>query len=285
MSKRQCYALPPMQDLFAFFLRFGGLFTFVVLESVCALLIVRYNDSQREIWLHSASLASGTVAERVDEWSDFVSLREVADSLAAENARLRLELLLQPSAIPDSVAKNYVDSSFALVPVRVVRNSVGRTNNTLTIDRGSRDGVHTRMGVISGRSIVGVTRNVGERYSEVLSLLHSESRISAALRQAGYFGILRWHGDDPREVFLEEIPRHAELTMGDTVQTSGFSAIFPRGLQVGIVDTFWLDPGSDFYDVRVRLGHDPSRLDYGYLVRRFDESPRLTFENATADVR
>lgn len=274
-----------MQDLLAFFLRFGGLFTFVVLETVCALLIVRYNDSQRAIWLHSGSLLSGTVAKNVDAWSDFVSLREVADSLAAENARLRLQLLLQPAALPDSVARVRVDSGYTLVPVRVVRNSVALANNTLTIDRGTADGVTARMGVISGRSLIGVTRNVGTHYAEVMSLLHSESRISAALRRAGYFGILRWRGADPREVFLEEIPRHARLSVGDTVRTSGYSAIFPGGLSVGVVDTFWLRPGSDFYDVRVRLGHDPARLDYGYLVRPDADAPRITFENAQADVR
>jgi len=274
-----------MQDLLAFFLRFGGVFTFVVLEAICALLIVRYNDSQRAIWLHSGNQISGAFASKVDEWTDFVSLREVADSLAAENARLRLQILLQPEGLPDSVQAARIDSSFVLVPTRVVRNSVAMANNTLTIDRGSKDGVKARQGVISGRSIIGVTRSVGNRYSEVLSLLHSESQISATLVNAGYYGVLRWGGIEPRKMTLAEIPRHARLTVGDSVMTSGFSAIFPKGLHIGRVDTFWLEPGSDFYEVRVALAHDPANLDYGYIVRRDENAARVLFEEQTSNVQ
>ena len=267
-----------MQDLLAFFLRFGGVFTFLVMEAICALLIVRYNDSQRAIWLHSGNQISGSVAAKVDAWSDFISLREVADSLAAENARLRLQILLQPEGLPDSVQVTRIDSNFTLLPTRVVRNSVALANNTLTIDRGSNQGVLARQGVISGRSIIGVTRSVGNDYSEVLSLLHSESQISATLVKAGYYGVLRWGGVKPRKMKLEEVPRHAVLTIGDSVVTSGFSAIFPKGLNIGRVDTFWLEPGSDFYEVRVDLSHDPANLDYGYIVRRDEDSPRVLFE-------
>jgi len=274
-----------MQDLLAFFLRFGGAFTFVVLEAICALLIVRYNDSHREIWLHSGNRIVGSVAAKVDAWSDFVSLREVADSLAAENARLRLKILLQPEELPDSVLVARVDSSFTLLPTRIVRNSVALANNTLTVNLGSEQGVTPRQGVISGRSIIGVTRSVGDQYSEVLSLLHSESQVSATLVHAGYYGVLRWEGMEPREMTLEEIPRHARLSIGDSVVTSGFSAIFPKGLAIGRVDTFWLEPGNDFYEVRVLLAHDPANLDYGYIIRRQPDSPRVLFEEQTTNVQ
>ena len=267
-----------MQELLAFVARFGGVFAFLFLEAVCAVLLVRYNDDQRAIWLNTANVYSGGFARQRDDLNDFLVLREVADSLAAENARLRLQLLLQPSLRPDSARLQPADSSFTLLPTRVVRNSVMRANNTLTIDRGAADGVLPRQGVVSGTSIVGVTRAVGEHYAEVMSVLHNQSRISAALQEAGYFGVLRWRGPGVRHVFLDEVPRHAELVVGDTVRTSGYSASFPRGLVVGTVDTFWRQPGADFYDVRVRLGHDPTKIDYAYVVRRAPEDERLRFE-------
>ncbi len=273
-----------MQELLAFVVRFGGVFTFVILESVCALLIVRYNDAQRAIWLHSSNQWSGSLETRRDQFNDFLVLREVADSLAAENGRLRLQLLLQPNVLPDSAQLAPTDSSYTLVPTRVVRNSVMRANNTLTIDRGSADGVLPRQGVVSGGSVVGVTRAVGEHYAEVMSLLHRQSRISAALQRAGYFGVLTWRGLDPQAVFLDEVPRHAELIAGDTVITSGYSAMFPRGIVVGTVDTFWLRPGSDFYDIRVHLGHDPTKIDYAYIIRRRPDDERVRFEESIGDV-
>ena len=274
-----------MQELFAFIFRFGGLVAFVVLESICAWMIVKYNHSQREIWLHSSSSWAGRIAERRDQLEDFLVLRDVADSLAADNARLRLQLLLQPNALPDSVQLVPVDSSYTLVPCRVVRNSVMNANNTLTIDRGASDGILPRQGVVSGGSIVGVTRAVSEHYTEVMSLLHSQSRISAAMLRSGYFGVLSWPGRNAREVMLEEVPRHAELIKGDSVITSGYSAMFPRGIFVGIVDSFWLQRGSDFYQIRVRLGHDPARLDYAYIIRRRPDDERVRFEELNVDVQ
>ena len=274
-----------MQDLIAFLLRFGGLFTFVALECVCALLIVRHNDPQRQIWLHSANQWSASWAERRDALQDFVDLRSVADSLAAENARLRLQLLLQPNTLLDSVVLVPADSSYTLVPTRVIRNSVMRANNTLTIDRGMAQGILPRQGVITGRSVLGITRNVGEHYAEVISLLHSESRLSASLQRSGYFGVLVWRGDDPREHYLEEVPRHASLSKGDTVITSGYSAMFPRGIYIGRVDSFWVRPGSDFYDIRVVLGHDPANIDYAYVIRRAADAERVIFEEQLPDAR
>lgn len=269
-----------MQELLAFVARFGGVFTFLVLESICAVLLVRYNDDQRAIWLNTANVYAGGVARQRDDLNDFLILREVADSLAAENARLRLQLLLRPTELPDSVQVAPADSTYTLLPARVVRNSVMRANNTLTIDRGAAHGVRPRQGVVSGTSVVGVTRAVGEHYAEVMSLLHNQSRVSAALQRAGYFGVLSWRGPDVRHVFLDEVPRHAELVVGDTVITSGYSATFPRGLVVGTVDTFWRQPGADFYDVRVRLGHDPTKIDYAYVVRRAADDERAGFEQA-----
>ena len=271
-----------MQELVAFVIRFGGVFTFLFLESVCAVLLVRYNDDQRAIWLNTANVYAGGIERQRDDLNDFLVLREVADSLAAENARLRLQLLLQPNVLPDSAVLAPTDSSYTLLPTRVVRNSVMRANNTLTIDRGHADGVAPRQGVVSGGSLVGVTRAVGEHYAEVMSLLHNQSRISAALSRAGYFGVLSWRGPGTQHVFLDEVPRHAQLLKGDTVITSGYSATFPRGIAVGTVDTFWLRPGSDFYDVRVRLGHDPTKLDYAYVVRRNPEDERGAFEDNLA---
>lgn len=272
-----------MQELIAFFLRFGGFITFLVLEFICGFMVVRYNDSQRSIWLHSGNTISGAISEQASEFNEFVSLREVADSLAAENARLRLQLLLQPHAIPDSVTLEPVDSSYTLIASRVVRNSTQLINNTLTINLGSKAGVNSRQGVISDRSIVGITRGIGSEYSEVISLLHSESKISAMLNTAGYYGVLTWKGKNLRHVHLNEIPRHAKIEVGDSVITSGYSSIFPKGLPIGVIDTFWLQSGNDFYDIKVRLHHDPAKLSYIYIINKEPSSGLSKFEEELAN--
>ena len=50
---------------------------------------------------------------------------------------------------------------------------------------------------------------------------------------SSYFGTLSWNGRNARFANLDELPRHVEFEKGDTIVTSGYSAIFPSGVVVG----------------------------------------------------
>ncbi|HHS95310.1 MAG TPA: rod shape-determining protein MreC, partial [Phaeodactylibacter sp.] len=53
---------------------------------------------------------------------------------------------------------------------------------------------------------------------------------------------------------------------GDTIQTSGYSDMFPRGIVVGTVDSTWIDAGSHIWGIKVKLINDLRRIDYVYVV-------------------
>ena len=52
---------------------------------------------------------------------------------------------------------------------------------------------------------------------------------------------------------LEEIPPYVSISRGDTVVTSGFSAIFPEGIMVGTVDQYDVAPDANFLQLKIRL--------------------------------
>ena len=81
----------------------------------------------------------------------------------------------------------------------------------------------------------GIVYLTSPHYAIVMPLLNSKSNISCCLRGTDYFGYLRWDGRHPLYASLGDIPRHARLKEGMTVETSGFSAVFPAGLFVGKV--------------------------------------------------
>ena len=99
-----------------------------------------------------------------------------------------------------------------------------------------------------------------------MSILHRQSQVSCTIKHSAFFGNLKWIGLDPSIVFLEDIPKHAEVVVGDTIQTSGYSRHFPVGLDVGKVKDISLSQGSNSYTIQVQLFNDMNNLEVVYVL-------------------
>jgi rod shape-determining protein MreC len=265
-----------------FLLRYGNFFLFAILE-IFALYLVTHNKKQNEIYQSSANRITGFFYDNFSSVQKYLSVQELADSLAKENAELRTQLEsskyviveergsvrfpLDTSTIrPDTAQKKDVLQLFTYVAAEVVKNSIARQDNYLTINRGSNHGVKQSMGVISPDGVVGIVTNVTPHYSQVMSMLSKRASISALIKRSRFFGPLVWRGTNPRYMTLEGIPKHAEVVKGDTIMTSGFSEIFPGELKIGRVSDYRIENGSNFYTIDVELWNDLSTLRYVYVV-------------------
>ena len=266
-----------MNNLLLFVIRYSAFLLFLLLEIISLFLIVKYNKDQRSIFINSSSIISGKLYNVADKAYEYNNLRSVADSLAAENARLKTDLYnLQRTFdhLPDGTQP--LDSCllepFRLIPARVINNSINQRNNHFTIDRGVGDGIRKGMGVISPNGIAGIIDEVGTQYSTAISILHSAARISASIRRNQFFGSLVWKEIDPTHMILEAIPRQADIQIGDTIVTSGYSFIYPKGIFIGTVEKYWTEGGSNYYTIEVKLHEDIARLDRVYVVEYREES-------------
>lgn len=160
----------------------------------------------------------------------------------------------------------------------VINNSISRPFNYITVNKGSRDGIRPELGVIDRNGVVGIVSNVGPGSSRVISLLNPHFRLSCKLKSTDYFGSLVWDGLAPDEALLEELPRHTNFAPGDTVVTSGYSAVFPAGLPVGVVMENESDRNQNFFTLRVRLLADFTTLGNVQVVinNRAEELRALT---------
>ena len=246
-------------------------------------LVVQYNWRQQEIYVSSANEWSGTLFEQYDGVVKYTHLSGVSDSLAKENAALRSQLrnaqfektLLRDTA---SVQQDSFLQQYSFLAAKVVNNSVANNNNFITINRGSSSGVKVGMGVIGSNGVVGIVRGVSANFAQIMSILHKQTRISAGLKRNKYFGSLMWRGSDPRYATLEDIPKHAEVKAGDTVQTSGLSTLFPGSIMVGTVESLKNKSGSNFYSINVELSCDMGNLQYVYVVENLLQKERLALE-------
>ena len=252
-----------MQNLLQFLFRNGVVLLFLLLEFMCFYMVVRTNERQGAIYHKSADLLTGALNKQAAAMVDYWKLGSVNDSLQVENAKLRAQL--SSSMMTPQTSGIFPDTTYRVISARVIKNSIQARNNFITLNQGSLAGSNPGMGVISAQGPVGVVVSTTRHYSKVMSILNSHTMISASVRSKGYFGSLVWRGFNPTRMKLEAIPKHAFLEKGDTVITSGYSQIFPPGLQIGLVDSFWLERGSNFYTIDVKLDVDMSNIQSVYL--------------------
>lgn len=267
-----------MRNLLNFFLKYSSwlvLVFFIVVS--CALLFSR-NPYQRHVWLTSAGTLSGSVYDAANNVTGYFNLREINEdlqrrtaSLEAEVVELRRQLVVyRQAALRDSLAVDPGTSRFRFVIASVINNSVSRPFNYITIDKGEADGIRPEMGVMDQNGIVGVVNVVSPHYARVISLLNPNFRLSCKIKGGEVFGSLVWDGKEPGEALLEELPKHTKLHKGDTIVTSGYSAVFPEGIPVGVVLGKARGGDDNFFTLRIRLFTDFNSLSTVKIISNTD---------------
>lgn len=274
-----------MRNLLEFLTRHAHWMLFVLLEAVALTLLFRFNAYQGSVWFTSANAVAGKALECSSAVTSFFSMARANEQLTLRNFYLERQVRqlarLYGEATGDTTVTRRNERAFLgeydLVPAKVVSSTLDRTDNLLTIDRGTADGVKPDMGVVGGQGVVGVVLTASAHYAVVLPVLNAKSRVSCAIRGRGYFGYLRWHGGDPSVAFVEDIPRHARFNRGDWVETSGYSAIFPPGVMVGRIEQVYNSRDGLSYRLKVRLATDFGCLRDVCVVndKAMDERARL----------
>lgn len=240
-----------MRNFIRFISRFFNLILFLVLEVACAVLIARTNTVQGNDLLNSSNAVSGFLYKRQNALVYYFGLGTMNDSLLRENTRLRAQLAAlryTTDTVHDSIAIRKVATTdsgrviryarYIYRPARVINNSVVQRNNYITINRGSDDGIHKEMAVISGTGVVGRVVHTSAHFSTVLSVLSSLQTVSAHLKD-GTAGQVTWiqEGRTPRPdvLYLPDIPGEIPLHRGDSVWTTTYS-FFPPDVLIGTVE-------------------------------------------------
>ena len=254
-----------MRNLLDFLRKYHHWFVFILLEVASGVLLFQYNSYHGSVWLSAANAVVGKVYQWESGVLSYFSLSRVNEELSQRNFYLERQVSqlrrLYGDLTKDTTAMERHElqflSQYQLIPAKVVDNTVHKPENLMTIDKGRVDGVEVDMGVACGSGVVGVVYLVSDHYSVVIPALNtSSSRISCAIRGRGYFGYLHWYGGDPAVAYVEDIPRHAKFKLGEYVETSGFSSIFPSGVLVGKIEQAYNSSDGLSYKLKVRLSTD-----------------------------
>ncbi|MBN1198690.1 MAG: rod shape-determining protein MreC [Bacteroidales bacterium] len=258
-----------MRNLFLFFRKHYFIFLFLALEMISLVLFFRFNKYQNAVMFKWTSGISGGIHSVYRDISEYFSLKEANFILGEENAALHARM---PEAIylSDTAMFSRNDtlfqSEYRFINARVISNTTNQRNNFLMISKGRLQGVEPHMGVITGNKIVGQVVNVSSHFSWVLSMLHSESKISARFMKNNQMISVEWPGGDYKKGVVREIPKHLQVIPGDTVVTSGNSEVFPNGILIGIIDNLTIRDNENFNTATLTFLTDFNSLGYVEVV-------------------
>lgn len=257
-----------MNKILEFFYKYLSVIIFLVLEILAFLLVVNKNDLQRSVAFRYATTLSAWTYEITNSVTDYFGLAEANKELSEENARLLTEnaryrdLMLCSDSSGVSNQLGIVSARESYLSAKVVYNSVYDLQNYIIIDKGSAQGIEEDMGVFTPQGVVGVVQRVSKNYAVVLPIINPEQVISAKIKGNNQLGSVKWNGKTPMKAKLYEIPNHVNVVAGDSIVTSGFSAIFPEGIMIGVVDKATNVENTMYCDIDVALTVDFQSLSY-----------------------
>jgi rod shape-determining protein MreC len=280
---------------FIFFIRrFFNLILFLGLELLCIFFIQRTNTLQGNDIVSSANTVSGLIYKKQSDVVYYFGLRKMNDSLLYENARLRREieevhsidtlkdsLVHTKTQVGDSSKHVVRYSEYVYRTAKVINNSTNATDNYITINRGSKDGIGKNMAVISGSGIVGRVEHVSRNFASVLSVLSPKLKVSAKLKD-GTNGFVIWDEKDPAILTMTDVPQQVKVKKGDSVFTNNYSLYFPPDALIGTVVRIEMVKKNAQQLISVQSSTNFRNLQYVYVIENKMTAEKKQLEDSTA---
>ena len=268
-----------MRNLFRFIIQYQFVILFLLIESFSLFLLFKSNPYQKFVFYKASRSISGRFSNGMNNLSDYFSLDAENKELFNENTRLYNQLA-DMSVLRAGTFNTGADSSaiYRYIPANVINITVNDQYNFITLNKGSKDSIEPDMAVICAEGIVGYTRSVSENFALVMPALNRDFMVSGKIKKNGYYGPVIWDGINTSLLTLNDIPYHVEVSVGDTIVTSGFGRTFPEGYLIGTVENFRLK-GGNYYEISVRMSTDFRRLNYVHLVKNYAKQEIDSLQN------
>ena len=275
-----------MRNLLNFFLKYNYWFLFILLEVISFALLFRFNNYQGSAFFTSSNQVAGMAYEAANNVTGYFHLKSINDDLVQKNVELELQMERLRSALmeltSDSTGLERMRSDalkgYDIYRANVINNSLTHVDNYITLDKGENDGIRSEMGVINGSGVVGIVYHTSSNYSVVIPILNSKSSISCKIKRSDYFGFLKWDGGSSEYATVKDMPRHSLFSLGDTIVTSGHSAVFPGGIPIGTVEDMSDSHDGLSYLLKVKLFTDFGRLNDVRVIAQKGQEEQLELE-------
>lgn len=270
-----------MQQIVYFIRKYRYFLLFLLLEIFAIIFTIQHHSYHTSKVVNSANSISGGFYKKVNSINEFFLLKTENKLLIEENVRLKNILekkeinYNKEGSIVSDTSQYFQKYEYSLA--KIINNNFTKRNNTLTINKGTKHGLTSDLGVINSNGVIGVIENISQNFATVLSILNSNSKINVRLKNSYHFGTLIWNGKSHTTTQLIDIPRQAIIKIGDTVITGGKSAVFPEGINIGIIKDFKFE-NNQYQQINVLLFNDMSSIGYVQIVKNLQKNEQTNLE-------
>lgn len=266
-----------MRNIISLLIKHNSFFLFILIEILSSSLIFNNNYYQKSYFISSTNNITGSIFDAYSNISDYFQLKKTNKSLAEENAEL-LNLKKNSFLIKEKIDSTYYQQ-YLYIPAKIISNTVNKRNNYLMLDKGKNSGIKKDMGVVCKNGIIGIVKEVSNNFSSVISLLHSKLKISIAIKKNNQIGTLSWDGKNYKKGVLNYIPSHVNISVGDTIVTSGYSFVFPKGIPIGKISNFQINKGENFYTINIDFFIDFNKISYVFIANNILKEEQLNLQS------
>ncbi|RNC79463.1 MAG: rod shape-determining protein MreC [Balneola sp.] len=157
--------------------------------------------------------------------------------------------------------------TYDMVPVSLVSKELNGSNNSFTIDAGSRHGIEAGMPIITSDGLIGKVILTSRFYSQGMPYFNNLFKVSAVVSETKSMGIVSWTGDNKTELVMDFVPKTIPVDSGFVIETSGFGNEFPPGIPIGYVVRTETEPGKDTQRIFLRPYTSLFNVAEGFVVR------------------
>jgi len=262
----------------------------VILMIVLPLLAINMQrNSEEELWFTKPfTWSAGLIQEGFHSFSsgvrgttsmylDLINVKVRNRALEEEIAKLRAELGSVTELKLENQRLNHLlgfkqASPLSLIAAKIIGKDLLPDHYTLTIDRGTDQGVKKNMAVITTGGVVGYIFRAEPQNSQVLLMTDRYAAVDSIVQRSRARGVVEGLSRDLAK--LSHLKRSDDVEVGDLVVTSGLFRIFPKGFPVGVVTAVERSQYGLSQKVEVEPAVDLANLEEVFVITDTGESPK-----------
>lgn len=218
------------------------------------------------------------IFNKIDDYKELVNIREKyqkllpevdrIDSLMTENIELRKQL----ESMKEELKIDYTINDYEFLNATVISRNVSYWYNTVTIDKGTYNGIEVDMVVVNSEGLIGKVVSTTTFTSDVKLLTTSDTnnKISVAISNGKnkLYGLIKDYNYNNNYLEVEGISNTETVSIGNYVYTSGLGGIFPSGILIGTVEEITTDEYDLAKIINVKLSANFDNINYVAVLKR-----------------
>lgn len=219
----------------------------------------------RAAWLGENSI--GILKQVFTNWKDLEDLKRENDSLRAEQNAYS-EVLAENIRLRNLLKFKQGYTSYNMVGASVIERDYGGWTHTMVIDRGEDSGIKKYMPVIVPTGLVGFVSEVYMNSARVQLLLDPRTTVGGIVQRPAsrVVSMVSGNSGNPGYLTFLSLPKESDVIKGDTIVTSGYGGVYPKGLIIGTVEQVDVDSEGGTQSAEIKPAADFNHMEEVFII-------------------